>query len=579
MSIKNHIKNKRNLFSVLLILAISTVIALTGVIQIDTFFDSSTGDPLTNVTSLLFECNDSACNSIGTQLFELNSGTTNQITFEYPFNPDSTSSNRDNFAHYFFKQCYIPKEFVESVFGFGVTAEFDYNFNKETSCHSPIDSFSVTNSNFVNEPVVIDINSIFEADAHSAFTNLLLEFVPLGFEDHYSAETQITLEITNEDTGIIVHTDTQTSEILMDTSQNFQFQFTPTVKGNYSARISSDVIDCQCQSSFEQFSEKNFVVLEERPQNECYALINDLKATPEFANQGDNITVKYNKTSNFADNSFVKTPVETRVTYEVTDSQNNVVFSDSLLLNANANGIDPEEISFNFTPAFGGDFNIKVTGVSENTLCNGKTNTADTAILGFFVESTVVHEVTFLVSDSQTNLTLDGAQVDFGTQTGLTDSSGTVVFNSNPGNFSFNVSLSGYDPETGTEDVAGDVTINVSLDPIAPFCGNNIIETGEQCDDGNTLNGDGCSNICEIEDDDGDGGSKKKSSRSRSSLSIQNFPPILPFLSDNVITGDVLNLGSKSQDPESTNILIWFLIIGIIISSVIILLVARRDNT
>ncbi len=472
-----------------------------------------------------------------------------------------------------------PKEFVESIFGFGVTLEYDNNFNKATSCHSPIDSFSVTNSNFVNEPVVIDVNSILEADAFSAFTNLLLAFVPLGFEDHYSAETQVTLKITNEDTGIVVHTDIQTSEILMDTSQNFQFQFTPTIKGNYSARISSDVIDCQCQSSFEQFSEKNFVVLEERPQNECYTLINDLKATPEFANQGDNITVKYNKTSNFADNSFVKTPVETRVTYEVTDSQNNVVFSDSLLLNANANGIDPEEISFNFTPAFGGDFNIKVTGVSENTLCNGKTNTADTAILGFFVESTVVHEVTFLVSDSQTNLTLDGAQVDFGTQTGLTDSSGTVVFNSNPGNFSFNVSLSGYDPETGTEDVAGDVTINVSLDPIAPFCGNNIIETGEQCDDGNTLNGDGCSNICEIEDDDGDSGSKKKSSRSRSSLSIQNFPPILPFLSDNVITGDVLNLGSKSQDPESTNILIWFLIIGIIISSVIILLVARRDNT
>jgi cysteine-rich repeat protein len=30
-------------------------------------------------------------------------------------------------------------------------------------------------------------------------------------------------------------------------------------------------------------------------------------------------------------------------------------------------------------------------------------------------------------------------------------------------------------------------------------CGNNVLETGEQCDDGNSVNGDGCSNICKIE--------------------------------------------------------------------------------
>lgn len=31
------------------------------------------------------------------------------------------------------------------------------------------------------------------------------------------------------------------------------------------------------------------------------------------------------------------------------------------------------------------------------------------------------------------------------------------------------------------------------------ICGNNIIETGEECDDGNTVNGDNCSSICKIE--------------------------------------------------------------------------------
>ncbi|OGZ80129.1 MAG: hypothetical protein A2353_02595 [Candidatus Staskawiczbacteria bacterium RIFOXYB1_FULL_38_37] len=33
----------------------------------------------------------------------------------------------------------------------------------------------------------------------------------------------------------------------------------------------------------------------------------------------------------------------------------------------------------------------------------------------------------------------------------------------------------------------------------APVCGNNILETDEQCDDGNTSNGDGCSSTCQTE--------------------------------------------------------------------------------
>ena len=33
----------------------------------------------------------------------------------------------------------------------------------------------------------------------------------------------------------------------------------------------------------------------------------------------------------------------------------------------------------------------------------------------------------------------------------------------------------------------------------APVCGNSIIETGEQCDDGNTDSGDGCSSTCQTE--------------------------------------------------------------------------------
>ena len=33
----------------------------------------------------------------------------------------------------------------------------------------------------------------------------------------------------------------------------------------------------------------------------------------------------------------------------------------------------------------------------------------------------------------------------------------------------------------------------------SPVCGNGILESGEQCDDGNLINGDGCNNLCRIE--------------------------------------------------------------------------------
>lgn len=32
-----------------------------------------------------------------------------------------------------------------------------------------------------------------------------------------------------------------------------------------------------------------------------------------------------------------------------------------------------------------------------------------------------------------------------------------------------------------------------------PVCGDGIVETGETCDDGNTVPGDGCSGVCQIE--------------------------------------------------------------------------------
>ncbi len=39
-----------------------------------------------------------------------------------------------------------------------------------------------------------------------------------------------------------------------------------------------------------------------------------------------------------------------------------------------------------------------------------------------------------------------------------------------------------------------------------PVCGNGVIETGEQCDDGNVVSGDGCSSTCQTEEEEEEGG-------------------------------------------------------------------------
>ncbi|MDD5469881.1 MAG: DUF4215 domain-containing protein, partial [Candidatus Peribacteraceae bacterium] len=79
--------------------------------------------------------------------------------------------------------------------------------------------------------------------------------------------------------------------------------------------------------------------------------------------------------------------------------------------------------------------------------------------------------------------------------------------------FNRNMVLEGYcraDPitgrmqlETGTEfcedGCLDGACVSGSLIPPAPVCGNGKVETGEECDDGNTQDGDGCSSVCKKE--------------------------------------------------------------------------------
>jgi len=59
----------------------------------------------------------------------------------------------------------------------------------------------------------------------------------------------------------------------------------------------------------------------------------------------------------------------------------------------------------------------------------------------------------------------------------------------------YHIKVTAISPYNGSR-ISCDTNIKVKL---APFCGDNIVSQWEQCDDGNTQNGDGCNSVCKYE--------------------------------------------------------------------------------
>jgi len=93
-----------------------------------------------------------------------------------------------------------------------------------------------------------------------------------------------------------------------------------------------------------------------------------------------------------------------------------------------------------------------------------------------------------------------------------------------------------------------------------PVCGNDIVESGEECDDGNLVNTDSCTSSCKIvvEDEEDDSSSSSKSKKSSVNTLNLNTPPI-----ENVIVGDTISLDKEIED--SSNIFVWVMILVMLV--------------
>src|SRR6478736_7412815 len=103
-----------------------------------------------------------------------------------------------------------------------------------------------------------------------------------------------------------------------------------------------------------------------------------------------------------------------------------------------------------------------------------------TALLGAGVSCGVGAPASRAIDDSGGNGTgaTSGSASGGTTGSGATGSGGTII-----------------NPLAGS---GGKMDTSMCAPPDGPYCGNNVVDAGEACDDGNQLPGDGCTGICVV---------------------------------------------------------------------------------
>ncbi|MEM4369148.1 MAG: carboxypeptidase regulatory-like domain-containing protein, partial [Candidatus Woesearchaeota archaeon] len=428
-----------------------------------------------NVQVEAFDCLDAGCNNVAafSGSFPDGKSTTNgRLTIRYP----SSLATQYGYAVYYFSKGYVPQEFVATWNSGGderlFTTSFDITFNKVKSCKATLENLRITNDAKANIPLVVSTSASLAATTRSPFEQADngVGFVPEAFKDeHYSAETEVTLQIVNLDTGAVVKTEKKKILLFMDEAEDVSFSWTPGKDGNYSASVSSEVTDDQCESSTVMTSSKQFTVLENEPTNQCYTLINNLRTVPFKPRLGEPATVLFSKISNLASDGSLS-PVPTKIKYTVTAPSGSVT-NGELEVGENPDAIQPKEYSFSWTPSGGeGIYSILVEGIANSPNCVAKQNLGERATLQVFASAEERSTINFYLIDALTGLPVPGATISIsgGTpQTRITDDKGFAQFaNVQAGDYSYTISHPGYEPLSGTVKVSSsDVFVFLSLTP------------------------------------------------------------------------------------------------------------------
>ena len=352
------------LFILLLVSLVSAAVVET--IQ----FKDTNGNALTDVDYVIYTCSDASCSNVKVPAFTSGKNTGNSNNYGslsdgeivYP----TSLETQYGYALYFYKEGYLPMEYFSDYHGNGYV-DSEIVFQKKALCSAPINHIEVLNDVRPNIPLVIDVSASLDADTYSAFSSAsnTPSYVPQGYENYYSAETKVTLNIYKSGKSIKpVYTETKTINLFMDSSQPIQFTWTPTIQDDYVASITTEEIDNQCSSSKPQTATASFLVHEDVPQNACYTILNRPgTSNPIDAEVGEKITITGDKSSYYIDNYQNIDPVDSEVTITITNSAGAQFFKQT-----------SSSFSFEWVPSESGYYTIKVEGIATDSKCTGLTN-------------------------------------------------------------------------------------------------------------------------------------------------------------------------------------------------------------
>ncbi|MBW3018640.1 hypothetical protein KY329_00445, partial [Candidatus Woesearchaeota archaeon] len=415
------------------------------------------GTQVDNVKALVYQCQNQDCSSVGAFPGKVNGKTLAPGTFAEAENGEITVlyphyAPAEGYALFFVSPGYLPKEVWSdwSTGGFPTAAPPHseiVEFNKAQSCSAPISSLSFENEVDANSPLVVNASAVLDAGTESAFslTQGEIEYVPAQIsQEYYSVDTNVLMQIL--DGTNIVYSDLQEfknatgNALFAGSTVPISFTYVPTEDGTYTVKLTTEVVDDQCESYNNETALGQFNVLEPTEDEYCYTLVDDISVDKTQPAVGEQVTVTFSKYSGYKIGA-VQQEIDTALTYDVQLNGNSVgsfPVTDELLEGENTG-------SFAFTPTQPGTYTVKVQGTASNALCSGLENFEGDQTLTVTTDAGQTYTVKFTIIDSDTSEPIGDADVTLASVLRQTDGMGTVTFsNVAEGTYLYTIEAEGY---------------------------------------------------------------------------------------------------------------------------------------
>src|SRR3989344_4622558 len=359
------------------------------------------------------------------------------------------------------------------TFGQGGVAQTSQSFSfvKAQNCAATVSQLSVENTVEPFKPLALSTRAQLDANTASAFTinpaTGVRYFPPEWTQEFAGADTVVALEILNGTT--IIHrqgqnfTAKQGNTILASSSVPALFTYIPSAQGNFTARVVSQVVDLQCQTSQISSAQSAFNVF--LPQSQFYSILQNLSLNSSSPRVNEPLAVVFSKLTNHVSANGTLTPVQTDSEF-VLFNETGVEINQTRTLFANPSSSVLTVQNFTFLPRGSGNYTVQIRARANSALPTNQPEFVAQSNFSFVVQNNnTARTVTFLVRNGKTGTPLSGTNITFAGNTvaGLTDI--THFFSVAQGTYTYIVLAENFSAVQASVQVIDDTAVTVFLYP------------------------------------------------------------------------------------------------------------------